>query len=81
MTKQRQVKSDPALVRLYEYEKAIKDKPWRGMSKPKPSTHLWHANLPSNPSAGTHFITIRETDMFGRTHVGRRIIRVLPNPN
>jgi hypothetical protein len=80
-TMQRQVKSDPALVRLYEYEKAIKDKPWRGMSKPKPSTHLWHANLPSNPSAGTHFITIRETDMFGRTHVGRRIIRVLPNPN
>jgi len=79
-TMQRQVKSDPALVRLYEYEEAIKDKPWRGMSKPKPSTHLWHANLPSNPSAGTHFITIRETDMFGRTHVGRRIIRVLPNP-
>ena len=78
---QRQVKSDPALIKLFNFEKEIKDKPWRAMSKPKPSTHLWHAKLPSKPPVGTHFIDIRTTDMFGRTHEGRRIIRVVRDSN
>jgi hypothetical protein len=76
---QRQVKSDPSLIKLFEFENKIKDKPWRAMSKPKASTHLWHAKLPSKPPVGTHFIDVRTTDMFGRTHEGRRIIRVVPN--
>jgi hypothetical protein len=77
-TMERQVKEDPTLVDLYRAENEIEKKPWRTMSKPKPSTHLWQARLPADPPAGTHLISIRETDMFGRTHEGRRVIRIVP---
>jgi len=67
---------DPLLQQVYEREAAVKDKSWRQLSKPKPSTHLWKLPLPQNLTPGSHLIEIRTTDMFGKTHHGRRIVRI-----
>ena len=67
---------DPLLQQVYDREVAVKDKTWRQLSKPKPSTHLWKLPLPQNLKSGSHLIEIRTTDMFGKTHHGRRIVRI-----
>lgn len=67
---------DPTLQAVYNAEAAITQKPWRDMSKPKNSTHIWAARLPVGVKPGTHAIQIRTTDMHGRTYHARRIIRV-----
>lgn len=49
----------------------------RGLPKPKSDTgHLWRAKLPANPPAGSHFIHVRTTDMFGQVYEARRVIRI-----
>lgn len=49
----------------------------RGLPKPDNETeHLWRAQLPANPPAGSHFIHVRTTDMFGQTYEDRRVIRI-----
>jgi len=73
---ERIVENDPLLQEIFNAEAEIKDKKWRNMSKPKPSTHLWKAALPANISPGTHLIQIRATDMDDRTVKGQRVLRV-----
>ncbi len=73
---QRRVERDPAYVALFEREENTADKPWRAMSKPKPSTHLWHGQLPEGLDAGLHLIRIRTVDMHGRTFESHRSIRI-----
>jgi hypothetical protein len=46
------------------------------MDDPGISTHMWKAKLPSGLSHGTHFLTIRTTDMFNQAWTGNRIFRV-----
>jgi hypothetical protein len=41
------------------------------------SPHMWVANLPSNLPKGGHLIQVRTTDMWGRTHEERQIMRVV----
>ncbi len=41
-----------------------------------PSTHLWSADLPDDLGMGTHTMSVRAIDEFGRTHHGHRIIEV-----
>jgi len=48
---------------------------WK-MDYPSESRHMWTANLPAELSAGTHTLTVRTTDMFGKTHTAHRIFRV-----
>ncbi len=71
---------DPTMQAVYDAEAAIKEKwkekPWRDMSKPKNSTHIWAAKLSAGVKPGTHAIHIRATDMHGRTYHARRIIRI-----
>ena len=78
ITMERQVAIDPQYQKVYDAEEAVKQKPWVGLPKPKPSTHLWTARLPEKTAPGTHAIEIRWTDMYGRERTARRIIRVLP---
>ena len=73
---ERTVMVDPAYQAIYDAEKAIKEKPWKAMAEPNDSVHLWRAQLPSDPKAGTHMLTVRTIDMHGRKYFGRRIIRV-----
>jgi len=46
------------------------------MDKPRSSSHIWSATLPTDLAPGTHYILVRTTDMFGREWTGNRIFRV-----
>jgi hypothetical protein len=48
---------------------------WR-MDFPSKSRHIWQGALPLNPPKGTHTITIRTTDTFGRRWTAHRIVRI-----
>lgn len=48
----------------------------RGLPEPSDTDHLWQANLPANLAAGAHIVTIRTTDMFGRTYSAKRVFVV-----
>ena len=76
MTHTREV--DPLLQQVYDRELAVNEKPapWRQISKPKASTHLWKLPLPEDLQPGSHLIEVRTTDMFGKSFQSRRIIRV-----
>jgi hypothetical protein len=73
---ERTVMNDPAYSRIVADEAKIGDKTWRELTKPKPSTHLWHGRLPAGVSPGTHRLQVRTTDMHGRTLTADRIVRV-----
>lgn len=70
------VRNDPFYEKTFEIDAALSDKPWRKMSSPRPSSHLWMTTLPAELSTGSHLIQVRSTDMFGNTVEGRRIIRI-----
>ena len=42
----------------------------------QPSTHIWSADLPNDLAAGTHTLTVRAVDEFGRVHHGHRILEI-----
>ncbi|MDA1052209.1 MAG: calcineurin-like phosphoesterase family protein [Planctomycetota bacterium] len=69
---------DPLLQRVFDAEEKVIGEPanWRKMSKPKASTHLWKAAIPTDATVGTHSIEVRETDMNGRTLIARRVLRI-----
>lgn len=48
---------------------------WK-MDYPSESRHMWTANLPADLPVGTHTLTVRTTDMFGKTYRAHRIFRV-----
>lgn len=67
---------DPFFSKLKATER---DYPLPGRKLPAiiPSPHLWKANLPNGLGAGTQTIIVREIDLIGRTHWGRRVITVI----
>ena len=71
---------DPALVATIEREKELlelKKGAWIPLPKARPSGHIWSGKLPAGLPAGTQVLEVRTTDMFGATHHGRRVIRVV----
>ncbi len=46
------------------------------MDKPSVSTHIWQGKLPTDLPPGTHRLTVRTTDAFGKTYTSHRIFRV-----
>ncbi|MEO1999747.1 MAG: calcineurin-like phosphoesterase C-terminal domain-containing protein, partial [Planctomycetaceae bacterium] len=73
---ERTVAIDPAFKTVVDNEAAVKDKTWRALPNPKPSTHLWRARLPEQLDSGTHLIEIRATDWQQKRHTAQRVIRV-----
>lgn len=69
---------DPAFVRMFEEDRALKEKKNPNLSAPKNCPHLWKASLSSELQPGTHLLTVRTTDMHGKVHVGQKVFRVLP---
>ncbi|NLE37130.1 MAG: metallophosphoesterase, partial [Pirellulaceae bacterium] len=49
------------------------------MPRPRPSSHIWAAKLPSGLPPGVHLIEVRTTDMHGRSCTGCRVVRVQPD--
>ncbi|WP_407048438.1 calcineurin-like phosphoesterase C-terminal domain-containing protein [Methyloraptor flagellatus] len=66
-------RKDPFVVELYARNEATK-KPW---VKPANASHLWELPLPRNLPAGTHRVTVRATDEYGRTAVDSMVLEVL----
>jgi len=63
---------DPYVNELY-LRNADTVKPWvRAM----PSSHVFEAELPNDLPAGTHVLSVRARDEFGRTHHAHRILEV-----
>jgi hypothetical protein len=71
---------DPYFVRLKEYEaQQAPLPPYRKLPQPMKSPHLWKGPLPAGLRPGVQLISVRTTDMYGRTFEDRRIITVLPD--
>ena len=76
---------DPYFRRIYHAETRIlkqleatgqHEKPWTPLGRPRVSSHLWKAKLPTTLQAGTHVIQVRAIDRHGRKYHGKRIMRV-----
>jgi hypothetical protein len=67
---------DPFYVELKKLEAGETRPNGRTLPGVDKTPHLWTANLPAGLSPGAHTITVRETDMFGRVHTGRRVVTV-----
>ena len=63
---------DPFVEEVYARNAATK-KPW---VQPGPSAHLWQTRLPDELGRGTHRISVRGTDEFGRTHTASMVLEV-----
>lgn len=74
---------DPKYARVYDREGQLLASPdtkelFRQLPKPKASSHLWKAKLPTELSVGTLGIEIEATDHWGRTFTDTRVIRIEP---
>ncbi len=70
---------DPATQSVFDREIALlkkEPKLFGKPTKPRPSGHLWRANLPANLPVGTHMIEVRANLNKNRVYHGRRVIRV-----
>jgi hypothetical protein len=68
----RVARTDPFVEEVYARNIATK-KPW---VQPVVSTHLWQATLPDSLGRGTHRVSVRGTDEFGRAHTAAMVLEV-----
>ncbi|MCS6829254.1 MAG: calcineurin-like phosphoesterase family protein [bacterium] len=66
---------DPAYAEMKKLEEQY-NLPGRRLPGLMNSPHLWTANLPANLTRGVHVLTVKVTDLFGRTWYDRRILTV-----
>lgn len=67
---------DPAFAALKELEKSNTPPPGKRLPGASTCSHLWKANLPGTLPVGHHLVTVRTTDMFGKTYEAHRVFRV-----
>lgn len=79
----RKVDNDPGYVALKAVEEKIPSfkpgggkPPYRALPAIEATPHLWQANLPAL-KPGVHELQIRATDMWGKSHLERRLLRVV----
>lgn len=65
-------RTDPFVEEVYTRNVATK-KPW---VQPTKSRHIWQASLPADLTPGTHRVTVRATDEYGKPHVAWMILEV-----
>ena len=73
------VEHDPLFKQRWEEEQplvASKSLPWRGLTKPMNSPHLWKVAVPATLPTGTHDIQVRATNPNGQILTGNRVLRV-----
>ena len=68
---QRVAHLDPAFKELYERNREV----FKSWVEPFASTHLWIADLPA-VERGTHTLTVRAVDEFGREHHAHRVLEI-----
>ncbi len=65
-------RTDPFVVEVYA-RNADSKKPW---VEPSRSTHLWQGPLPAELPAGTHRVSVRASDEYGRGHEAFLVLEV-----
>lgn len=68
----RTYRKDPYIIEQYERHRSEK-KSW---VEATPSTHLFEADLDDDLEPGTHTVTVRAEDEFGRIHHGHAILEI-----
>jgi hypothetical protein len=74
------LENDPGLQAVFDREPEIPKAPFRRISAPVASNHLWKGNLPQGVSAGIHVLEVRATDVNGKWYRLERIIGITENP-
>lgn len=67
---------DPAFVRMKEQEEKSPPPKGRPLPEAHETDHMWRGTLPPGVGEGAHTIEVRTVDMFGKKHIGHRVIRV-----
>lgn len=69
---------DPSyLYEVLKFDNAEKLIEGRRPSNAVQSSHIWETKIPRNLKTGNHTIQIRATDMFGKTHVQSKELRIV----
>jgi C terminal of Calcineurin-like phosphoesterase/N terminal of Calcineurin-like phosphoesterase len=63
---------DPLVAEVYARNPNTK-KPWVTAGK---SSHVWQAALPTDVTAGTHRLTVRAVDEYGRSHAASMVLEI-----
>jgi len=59
----------PPYQAAYDRDQAMTDIPYEDLPDPKPTPHLWQANLPAGLPNGVHILEVEAIDMLGRKTV------------
>lgn len=70
------LEKDPNLQAVFNREPETPQSPYRRISAPVDSFHLWKGLVPSDVESGIHVLQVRATDVNGRWHRAERVIRV-----
>lgn len=73
---EREEREDPYYAAMKALEEGDTPPPGLRLPRAGKSPHIWRGLLPADPPAGTWAIEVRETDMFGQVHQGRRLVRI-----
>jgi len=73
---ERITRKDPYFEQILEYEEKYNIPRVSWATEALDSGHIWRADFPENLPEGACFIHIREIDIFGKVHTGRRLIRI-----
>ncbi len=68
---------DPHFRQLFDREQQIVPPPEPKLTRPKSSSHLWKAPLPSDLVPGIYLIEVQTIDMHGRQFSGRHVLNVV----
>ena len=69
---ERVLRTDPYIVEQFQRYESVK-KSWVQATDP---THIFSADLDDSISRGTHTVTVRAIDEFGRVHHGHSILEI-----
>lgn len=70
-------RADPFFDELKKLEKIHGElEGQRNLPAPMKAQHIWTGHLPKDLVTGTHRISVRTTDIFGKQYTGERLIRV-----
>ncbi len=70
------LEEDPSYVAARKREPEKPAAPYRQLSAPIKSPHLWKGKLPEQTKPGVHALSVRATDINGARHVAERVITV-----
>ena len=74
------LEEDPSYVAARKREPEKPTAPYRQLSAPMKSPHLWKGKLPAISHPGTHALTVRATDINGTMHHSERVVVVSSDP-